>query len=122
MFSLKPRNKNEQTICTNITVKPRNSVHIHLKFNNKLVIFFSLFKDLAYTETYEDHDVINYLHHTVVTTVDSASPPSCDSLPNLAVNKARTVQTSQEQQVWNYYTDIMIQDLLCTINSDIDCI
>ena len=75
-------------------------------------------------EKYKDHDVISYLHHTVVTTVDPASPPShsWDSFPNLAANKSRTVQTSQEQQVWNYYTDIMIQDLLCTINLDIDCI
>ena len=73
-------------------------------------------------ETYKDHDVISYLHHTMVTTVDPTSPPSRDSLPNLAVNKSRTVQTLQEQQVWNYYTDIMIQDLLCTINLEIDCI
>ena len=73
-------------------------------------------------EMYKDHDVISYLHHTVVTTVDPTSQPSCDSLPNLAVNKSRTVQTLQEQQVWNYYTDVMIQGLLCTINSEIDCI
>ena len=98
------------------------SVHIHLKFNNKLIIFFSLFKDLAYTEMYKDHDVISYLHHTVVSRVEPACLPSSDLLPNLAVNKSRTVQTSQEQQVWYYYTDVMIQDLLCTVNLEIDCI
>ena len=73
---------------------------------------------------YEDHDVISYLHHTMVTTADPASPPSRsqDSFPNLAVYKSRTVQMSQEQQIWNYYTDITIQDLLCTISLDNDCI
>ena len=73
-----------------------NSIHIHLKFKNKLIIFFffSLFKDRAYTETYRDHDVISYLHHTVVTIVEPASPPthSHDSLPNFTVNKSRTVR------------------------------
>ena len=73
-------------------------------------------------EMYKDHDVISYLHHTMVSKADPACPPSCDSLPNLAVNKSRTVQTSQEQQVWYYYTYVMIQDLLCTINSEIDYI
>ena len=75
-------------------------------------------------ETYKDHDVISNLHRTAVTTADPTSPLSCsrDSFPNLAVNKSRTVQTLQEQQVWIYYIDVMIQDLLCTINSDIDCI
>ena len=75
-------------------------------------------------ETYKDHDVISYLHHTTVTTADPTSPPSHsrDLCPNLAANKSRTVQTLQEQQVWIYYTDVMIQDLMCTINSDIDCI
>ena len=51
---------------------------------------------------YKDHDVISYLHHIVVTTADPASPPSRDLLPNFAVNKARTVQTSHKQQVWIY--------------------
>ena len=72
-------------------------------------------------EMYKDHDVISYLHHTVVSTADPACPPSSDSLPNLAVNKSRTVQTSQEQVLY-YYTNVMIQDLLCTINLEIDCI
>ena len=49
-----------------------------------------------------DHDVISYLHHTVVTVVEPACPPSLDSLPNFAVNKLRTVQELQEQQVWIY--------------------
>ena len=55
-------------------------------------------------EMYKDHDVISYLHHTVVTTADPASPPSHsrDSFPNFSVNKSRTVRTSQEQQVWIY--------------------
>ena len=50
-------------------------------------------------EANRDHDVISYLHHTVVTVVESTCPPSLDSLPNFAVNKSRTVQESQEQQV-----------------------
>ena len=74
---------------------------IHLKFNNKLNFFF-LFKDLAYTEVNRDHDVISYLCHTVVTTAEPTSPPLLDLLPNFAVNKSRTVQESQEQQVWIY--------------------
>ena len=49
-----------------------------------------------------NHDVINYLHHTVVTTAEPACPPSFKSLPNFAVNKSRTVQELQEQQVWIY--------------------
>ena len=71
---------------------------------------------------YKDHDAISYSHHTMVSTVEPTCPPSSDSLPNLAVNKSRTVQTLQEQQLWYYYTDSMIQDLLCTINLEIDCI
>ena len=76
------------------------SICIHLKFNNKLIHFFSLFKDLACTEMYKDHDVISYLHHTVVITAEPTSPPSHNSLANFTVNKSRTVQNSQEQQVW----------------------
>ena len=51
-----------------------------------------------------NHDVISYLHHTVVTTVEPAAPPSLshDALPNFAVNNSWTVQTLQEQQVWIY--------------------
>ena len=53
-------------------------------------------------EANRDHDVISYLHHTVVTMAAPTSPPSLDSLPSFAVNKSRTVQESQEQQVWIY--------------------
>ena len=54
-------------------------------------------------EVNRDHDVISYLHHTVVTMAEPASPPSLNSLPNFAVNKSRTVQELQEQQVWIYW-------------------
>ena len=55
---------------------------------------FYLIKDRAYTEMYRDHDVISYLHHTVVTMAEPASPPLCssDSHPNFTVNKSRTVR------------------------------
>ena len=53
-------------------------------------------------EANSDHDVISYLRHTVVTKAEPASPPSLNLLPNFTVNKSRTVQESQEQQVWIY--------------------
>ena len=111
IFSLKSRNKNERkTICTSITVNYISQlisqtwcifIHVHLKFKNKLINFsFPLFKRSCIYRTYKDHDVISYLHHTVVTTEELASPPSHDSLPNFTVSKSRTVQNLQEQQVW----------------------
>ena len=77
---------------------------IHLKFNNKLIIFFFslFFKDLAFTEAIRNHEDISYLCHTAVTTVEPASLPSLKLLPNFTVNKSRTVQEPQEQQVWIY--------------------
>ena len=54
---------------------------------------------LAHTEVNRDHDIISYLHHTVMTVAEPACPPSL-LLPNFAVNKSRTVQEPQEHQVW----------------------
>ena len=53
-------------------------------------------------EAIRNHEDISYLHHTAVTMAEPASPPSLESLPNFAVNKSRTVQELQEQQVWIY--------------------
>ena len=85
MFSLKTRNENEQKTSITVNISQFNhkkkkyhrqlrqhGSRIHLKFNNKVIIFLSLFKDLAYMEMNRDHDVISYLRHTVVTT---AEPP-----------------------------------------------
>ena len=53
-------------------------------------------------EVNRDHDVISYLCHTVVTKAETTYPPSLNSLPNFTVNKSRTAQKLQEQQVWIY--------------------
>ena len=73
-------------------------------------------------QPYNDHDVISYLHHTVVMTAEPATSPTApsslprDAVPNFTVNNSWTIQTLQQTSL--DLLDFRIQDLLCTINSD----
>ena len=67
---------------------------VALKFNNKLIIFFLCLRILHGQQPYNDHDVISYLHHTVVMTAEPATSPTApsslprDAVPNFAVNNS----------------------------------
>ena len=98
-------------------------VHIALKFNNKLINFFSFcLRILHGQQPCNDHGVIGYLHHIVVMTAEptaSTTAPSSlpwDAVPNFTVNNSWTIQTLQKTSL--DLLDFRIQDFLCTINSD----
>ena len=73
-------------------------------------------------QPYNDHDVISYLLHMVVTTAEPAASPTApsslsqDAVPNFAVNNSWTIQNLQQKSL--DLLEFRIQDLLCTINSD----